>query len=100
VRRLLILFACWSPAPTRKNSYGNPRNLEPCGLLCSPMAKVELRDRKTSRVLKDREVHPGFQATRRSVGLGSSRLRPWISKPQNVPREQMYLGVVLKPSIT
>ena len=42
LRRLLRLFACWSPAPTRKKSYGHPRNLKPCGLLCSPMAKVEL----------------------------------------------------------
>jgi hypothetical protein len=27
---------------TRKKSYGNPRNLKPWALLCSPMAKVEL----------------------------------------------------------
>src|SRR5215217_4523818 len=39
--RLRRLFACWSPTPTRKKSYGHPRNLKPCGLLCSPMAKVE-----------------------------------------------------------
>jgi len=30
------------PTPSRKNSYGNPRNLKQCGLLCSPMAKVDL----------------------------------------------------------
>jgi hypothetical protein len=28
--------------PTRKKSNGHPRNPWRCGLLCSPMAKVEL----------------------------------------------------------
>src|SRR5215210_6368021 len=42
--RLRLLFECWSPTPTRKNSEGSPRNLKRCGLLCSPMAKVDLRD--------------------------------------------------------
>src|SRR4051794_25500001 len=42
--RLLRLFGCWSSTPTRKKSYERPRDLKPCGLLCSPMAKVERRE--------------------------------------------------------
>ena len=45
-------FCGWSSAPTRKKSYGHPRNLKRCGLLCSPMAKVENCEglRKVSRL--------------------------------------------------
>src|SRR5918995_6899836 len=42
LRRLLRLFAGWIRTPTRKKSYGHPRNPKRCALPCSPMAKVEL----------------------------------------------------------
>ena len=85
---------CGSPTPTRKKSCGHPRNLKPCGLLCSPMAKVELdgilgSSAKTVHHSRSRSSH-----TRRSQ---SSRLPSHCAPPAQVFLRPVPLGNRLPP---
>jgi hypothetical protein len=85
----------WCTRPTRKKSHGHPRNLKPCGLLCSPMAKVELEGEFS-------ELHRACAVIRRCCGHGiiivGERVNPLLGRSGG--KEESYAGAILRYALS